>query len=137
VKDWQLRAEWYGHAGHLCVGIYCRFHLCTIVGDFDQRFLVSTVGDYYRQRGQGDAGWKRETIGAGPDAWYETMVFAVGTERCKEKDCGCGLPDPVSWSELASRRYATNGEATRGHLELCATWADKTATDAERPEVLQ
>lgn len=33
---------WFGHAGHLIVAQWCRFHLCTLIGDI----MVSTVGEY-------------------------------------------------------------------------------------------
>ena len=39
--------KWFGHAGHLCVGRWCQFHLCTSVG----KYLVSTVGEYVPYEG--------------------------------------------------------------------------------------
>ena len=38
VSDW----IWFGTPGHFICANYCRFHLCTRVGDY----LVSTVGEY-------------------------------------------------------------------------------------------
>ncbi len=38
-KDW----IWMPHAGHLCVGNWCRFHLNTYVNGY----IVSTVGEYF------------------------------------------------------------------------------------------
>ena len=37
---------WMPHAGHLCVGHDCRFHLSTFVG----KYIVSTVGEYWPDR---------------------------------------------------------------------------------------
>lgn len=97
---------WYGNAGHLCVSNYCRFHLCTEVGDY----LVSTVGEYYPRDGD-----KMETIGAGPKDFYETMVFKLTGNRCQ---CGCGLPD-VGGSDIDMDRYSTPKEANEGHMKYC------------------
>ena len=113
AKDWQ----WFGHAGHLCVGASCRFHLCTRVG----KYLISTVGDYYPY-GQKD-GSKRETIGAGEDSFFECYVFrVVGEDGCKDETCGCGMPE-VRWLEIEGRRYATAGAAREAHMQACIKYA--------------
>ena len=141
--------KWFGHAGHLIVGHYCRFHLCTQVG----KYLVSTVGEYWPERSVReihaevtDAKWwannrhrkgddfnsaymKRfgyEEIGC--DRLYETMVFRAG-EPCKSGKCGCGLP-AISGCELECDGYNNAGEATRGHMRLCAKWAQSQTKGA-------
>src|SRR5262245_20633370 len=100
-SDW----EWFGCAGHFICGQWCRFHLCTLVGEF----LVSTVGEYVHPKhsngSEADesrwlkANWPGEDIGY--KRKYETMVFRAG-ERCKAKDCNCGLPS-TEGSELDFR----------------------------------
>lgn len=136
--------KWFGHAGHLCVAQWCRFHLCTQVGGY----LVSTVGEYWPPRAVReihakihDVAWfnancgllgdnfdsaymKRfgfEEIGFGRT--YETMVFKAGTP-CTDEKCGCGLPE-IDGSELDFRGYSSVKNATNGHHELCETWAAK------------
>jgi hypothetical protein len=120
--------EWFGHAAHLIVGSWCRFHLATKVGNY----LVSTVGEYIHPRHangseQAEAkwiedNWPGEDIGL--DRKYETMVFLAG-EECRSKKCGCGLPVPKEWSELDFRGYNKAGEARAGHLEMCHKWSNK------------
>jgi hypothetical protein len=133
--------EWYGIASHLIVGHDCQFHLATVVGDF----LISTVGEYMpdegvreihaevrgvKLAGRGDArqtdffrkfGWVE--IGAGRK--YETMVFPLGSEVCREKDCMCGYRLVSDWSELDVDGYNIRGEAHRGHMRMCQAWAEK------------
>jgi hypothetical protein len=105
--------KWFGHAGHLCVSNYCKFHLCTQVG----KYLISSVGDYRPHDN------KRETIGAGPDAFYETYVFKVlkGT-KCTDPECGCKMPE-VDLSEIEGVRSATAGEAMKLHAKMCLKYA--------------
>ena len=134
--------KWFGHACHLIVSQWCRFHLCTQVGTY----LVSTVGEYWPERPTReihaqvlDPRWlaknqplkgdmfdvvymKRfgyEEIGAGRK--YETIVFTAGPP-CSEKDCDCGMPIPLEWSELDSDGYNSAGAAAAGHLAMCEKW---------------
>lgn len=110
----RVKWKWYGHAAHLIVGLDCRFHLATEIGEY----LVSTVGEYLPDEsvreilaksrgkpleGRGDArraDWMRkhgyEEIGC--DRKYETMVFRV-TGHCESPDCQCGLPT-ISGNDL-------------------------------------
>lgn len=139
MKDWQ----WFGHAGHLIVGQWCRFHLATLLPN---GYYVSTVGEYWPERGvreihaevtdkkwlaenrhrRGDdfdaAYMKRfgyEDIGYGRK--YETFVFESHSGEC---GCGCGLPNFDS-SELDTD-HANDAKAARSnHMELCAKWAKK------------
>lgn len=138
------RWKWFGKPGHFICADKCRFHLATKVG----KYLVSTVGEYWPERGSreihakvhapdwlaanrhllGDtfdtAYFKQfgfETIGCGRT--YETMVFRAGA-TCTRKDCGCGLPE-ISGSELDFAGYNDAGSAQAGHLRLCRKWASK------------
>ena len=93
--------KWFGTAGHLCVSRFCDFHLTTKVGNY----LISTVGGY--------KSLESDTIGAGDNDFYETMVMEAG-RPCK---CGCELPD--MGSEVEMKTYKTVKEAQEGHIEFC------------------
>lgn len=130
--------KWYGHAGHLIVGHDCRFHLCTLIGEY----LISTVGEYWpdsdvreilaKSRGitlegrgdarEADARRKLGYIEIGCDRKYETMVFKVTGEVCKSKDCNRGMPRIIP-DELDSNGYNDAGAATKGRHEMCAKWS--------------
>lgn len=140
------RAEWkwFGHNGHLIVGQWCRFHLCTQVGPW----MVSTVGEYWPERSTReihasvyDPAWLAknksrrgddfdyaymkhfgyEEIGCGRK--YETMVFRAGAP-CNADECGrCGMPIPADFAELNYAPYNDAGSATRGHMEMCEKYA--------------
>lgn len=139
VQDW----KWFGHAGHLIVAQWCRFHLCTLVGNY----MVSTVGEYWPDRkvreihaSVHDAKWLddnnhrkgddfdrayMERFGfedIGYERTYETMVFRAD-KVCVAKDCNCGMPLPSDWSELDAHGYKEAGAATKGHYEMCNKWA--------------
>jgi hypothetical protein len=139
--------RWFGNAGHFICAEWCRFHLCTQVGEY----LVSTVGEYVPDegvreiiaqsrgivlKGRGD---ERRTdymrkIGfeeIGCDRLYETMVFRAG-KPCSSAACGCGLP-AIDGSELDSLSYNTAKAATAGHVELCEKWATRPATQEREP----
>jgi hypothetical protein len=112
----KVKWKWFGHAAHLCVGPWCRFHLATQVG----KYIVSTVGDYYPDEST------RKVLGNPPieigyQRKYETMVFRAGP-KCSEPDCKCGMPIPSDWSELEMAPYNTAGEATQGHYKMCEKW---------------
>lgn len=135
----QSEWKWFGHAGHLIVSQWCRFHLCTLIG----RYLVSTVGEYVPDEtvreihcevrgialvGRGDARladyMKKvgfQEIGFGRT--YETMVFNTTGEFCQRPECGCGLPAIVP-TELEGAGYSNPGDATRGHYAACEKWAE-------------
>jgi hypothetical protein len=131
--DW----KWFGHAGHFICAQWCRFHLCTLVGNY----LVSTVGEYVPDegvreihcdvrgitlKGRGDerlADYMNKVgfqeIGCGRK--YETMVFKAGNP-CSVKECHCGLPE-ISGSELEADGYNEAGAATAGHYAMCEKWS--------------
>lgn len=135
IKDW----KWFGHAAHLCVGQWCRFHLATVVG----KYLVSTVGEYVPDEtvrqihcdvrgielvGRGDARLADymnkvgfQEIGCGRK--YETMVFRAG-KPCASQECGCGLPELVG-SDLDSEGYSDAGSAMKGQYALCVKFGEK------------
>lgn len=113
--------KWYGNAGHLCVGRWCRFHLATEIGDY----LVSTVGEYVHPTKSKASEYEEslflaehplgEEIGCG--RLFETMVFRVDG-HCVAEGCNCGMPK-VAGFELASSGYNTRKDATEGHMKLC------------------
>jgi hypothetical protein len=138
-QDW----KWFGHAGHLIVGAWCRFHLCTQVGNY----LVSTVGEYWPERpvreihaSVHNPKWLEKNKHLRGDAFdhaymeefgfeeigyrrkYETMVFKAG-KPCTTKECGCGLPVPTEWTELDSGTYNAAKDATEGHGAMCEKWS--------------
>lgn len=140
--------KWFGDAGHLIVGHDCRFHLCTLIGDY----LVSTVGKYLPDEGvrEMEAEWKGVRLEGKGDArraqymreigyseigasrTYETMVFRAG-KPCDAPECGCGLP-AIDGQELDFDGYNDAGSATRGHMAMCQKWADPREEEDETPE---
>lgn len=101
-----------GCAGHLIVSSRCRWKRHTQVGNY----RISSIGDYYPDRDG-----KRDTIGAGPDAFFETMVFkTVEAQDADNEGCGCRAVD--DWSEIEGERYATAGEAQAGHERYVAKY---------------
>jgi len=124
ISEW----KWFGSPAHFICAAWCRFHLCTQIGNY----LISTVGEYVHppRHGMGselkesewlEGNWPGEDIGAGRK--YETMVFKAG-EPCKRLDCNCGLPKITS-DELDFLGYNQAGEATKGHYQLCLKYAEK------------
>lgn len=118
---------WYGTPGHFVCAWWCRFHLCTKVGEY----LVSTVGEYVHPRHSGGnetterewlkKNWPGEDIGHGRK--YETMVFRAG-KICTDPKCNCKLPE-IDGPELDYNPYNERGAASVGHYEMCAKWANK------------
>jgi hypothetical protein len=102
-----------GCAGHLIVARWCLYRRHTQIGD---SFRVSTVGDY-RPPLDGERCGPRETIGAGKDSFYETMVFRTDPEPASKSE-GCGCRKVIDWCEIDTKRYATAGEAHEGHERL-------------------
>lgn len=136
-SDW----AWFGDAGHFICGHYCRFHLCTLVGNY----LVSTVGKlWFDSRSREisasvhDPAWLIENSHLKGDAWdsayfkrfgyedlglnrkYETMVFRAGGP-CEAEGCNCGIPR-IDGNSLDFRGYNDAGDATRGHMDMCEHW---------------
>ena len=126
---------WMPHAGHLCVGHECRFHLNTYVGGF----IVSTVGEWWpdsqvreihadvrgtKLQGMGDdraRDFLRKVgfIEIGSGRTYETMVF-----RAKAGE-GC-CPWVQDGECLEMQGYNQAEAAYLGHLAFCEQWAAKT-----------
>lgn len=128
---------WMGHTAHFICGKNCQFHLATVVGSGNRRFIVSTVGEYWPDsqvrkihaesagvviEGRGDA-WdaayfKRfgyEEIGCGRT--YETYVFRASADV---QPCGC--IGPRDWSEIDSLPANDAKTATENHYALCEKW---------------
>src|SRR3990167_9679501 len=94
-----------GCPGHFICVNDCRWRRHTQVGNY----RISTVGDLYFNGKEG-----RQTLGASPDSFFETMVFETrDTPAPKSEDCGCMAVK--SFSEIDGKRYATAGEAQCGH----------------------
>jgi hypothetical protein len=133
-KDW----KWFGFSGHFICGRWCRFHMCTQVGEY----LVSTVGAYVHPSKSGGSerieaewlkdNWPGEEVGAGRK--YETMVFAAGSP-CTEPDCNCGQPRLKDPSELDFAGCNTAREATENHMRMCTKYAN-ISSDADTPEIV-
>lgn len=95
-----------GCAGHLIVSSNCQWRRHTEVNG---RYRVSSIGNYFPDRDKG-----RVTIGAGEDAFFETMVFRI-TKKLSDQSEKCGCHEVSEWSEIDGERYATAGEAQAGH----------------------
>jgi hypothetical protein len=63
---------------------------------------------------------------------YETMVFKADGGHCDLPDCGCGLPEVTSWSELDSDGYNQRGDAQSGHYAMCEKWSRIDPSDESR-----
>jgi hypothetical protein len=119
---------WHGHVGHHICGAWMRFHMLTEVGNY----LISTIGEMVTPGDSGgseraEAEWLRKNFpgrDVGLGRKYETYVFPLGLEVCKEKDCGCNARQPSNWSELAGRGSNTRGDARNRHMELCREYAE-------------
>lgn len=105
------RWKWFGYAGHFIAADSCRFRMCTQVGGW----LISSVGDMLDSKG------KRQRIGAGDDAYFETFVFKAGP-ICSVPGCGCGQPT-IDGHELDGSRCGTGGEAQVLHMAFCEKYA--------------
>src|SRR5689334_9034385 len=101
-----------GCPGHLIVARYCHWRRHTQVGNY----RVSSIGNYYLNDSS-----QRSTIGAGEDAFFETMVFRTSPEMDGGNE-GCGCREVVEWGELDAKRYATAGEAQAGHERMVSKY---------------
>jgi len=110
--------KWYGHAAHFILGDRCRFHMATKVG----KYLISTVGELPKREAKDK--WDLETLGAWEKSFYETFVFKAGKPQCSDRCGNCGLPS-LDGLEVDSIRYASAGEAAKGHYKMCEKWAKK------------
>ena len=108
-----LRVE-LGCAGHFICAKDCHFRRHTQIGS---KYRVSTVGDLYYDSEPN----KRQTVGAGDNAFFETYVFKTTGKPCQGND-GCGCVQVTSWSEIDGRRWATSGEAQTGHEQFVAKY---------------
>ena len=101
-----------GCPGHFICAKDCRWRRHTQVGSY----RISTVGDLYVKDEK-----ERQTLGASPDSFFETMVFETeGTPEPGSEGCGCMAVK--SWSEIDGRRYTTAGEAQQGHEDYVAKY---------------
>lgn len=108
-KEW----VWCAYPGHFIGSSECLMHLHTRVGDF----RISTVGDYRPRGRDGERPTSPTPIGAGPDALFETYVFAV---------TGSGLHgegEVTDYAEVDGERYAAAEDAEAGHMRYCEKYA--------------
>lgn len=110
-----------GCAGHLIMADRCRFRRHTQIGD---KYRVSTVGDYFPAS-------RRETIGSGKRDYFETRVFETGGLAPNNEGCGCH--SVLDYCGVASDRYATAGEAQRGHEAMVRKYAALARGDRHEP----
>jgi len=119
--------KWYGMAGHFICAPWCRFHLCTDLGN---GYYVSTVGDYHSVPSIRKNGGNTKAEQIGWRRLYETMVFRVH-HHCAGANCGCGAP-LGNGSDLEVDSYNTAQQAQEGHLALCKKWSVMEPEDAHK-----
>ncbi len=108
-----IKAIELGCPGHFICARDCNWRRHTQVGNY----RISSVGDYCRSSDEN----KRQTIGAGPDAFFETYVFELTNKLAKGNE-GCGCREVKDWSEIDGERYATAGAAQLGHERYVAKY---------------
>ena len=116
-----------------------------LTAEFDERLnkyleLVSKQMEEERKYNEGRIKWLEEnrhllgdnfdaayfkrfgfgTLGGGEKDIYETMVFKA--EKSNNKCCPYRI---ISWENVESKRYETDGEAVKGHSKLCKKWSKK------------
>lgn len=114
-----------GCPGHLCVARYCRWHRHTQVDGPGGSWRISSIGNYYLND-------KLMTIGAGDDAFFETMVFKTDAAQEVADSNGCGCRPVTDWCEVDSERYAKDGAAQAGHEQFVAKYAKKASKKRAR-----
>lgn len=117
-REERMKITELGCAGHFIGARNCAFRRHTQVG---KRFRISTVGEYHpKENGP------RETIGAGENSFFETYVFKTTGKPCEDsEDCGC--MEVADWSEIDGSRWATAGEAQKGHEAFVKKYANLSA----------
>ena len=122
ISEWL----WSGWPGHFICASRCRFRLHTHVGNY----AISTVGAMYpREEGSRGEPAKMETVGA--DRFYETYVFKLGEERCKEVSCNCQERLVSDWCEIDSLAANDGLTARINHYSMCIKYAGPEDTDAK------
>jgi hypothetical protein len=114
-----------GCVGHFICASDCQFRRHTQVDGPGGHFRVSTVGDFYYKH---EKNGKRQTLGAGADSFFETMVFETTSKPADgDRNEGCGCHEVVEFCEIDSERYATAGAAQAGHEKFVAMFAKRVA----------
>jgi hypothetical protein len=107
-----------GCPGHLIVSRWCQWRRHTQIG---WRYRVSSIGNYFPR---GDD--KRSTVGSGPKDFFETMVFETSDNPADGAASeGCGCKAVKGWGEIDGTRYATAGDAQKGHERFVAKYRRK------------
>lgn len=117
-REAQAQRVELGCPGHCIVARSCAWRRHTQVPGY----RISTIGDYYTSDG------KRETLGADPDSYFETMVFTIGEQQYAGNE-GCGCAEVTNWSEVDGQRYATAGEAQAGHEAMVRKYAARKGSE--------
>ena len=118
-----------GCPGHFICAKDCRWRRHTQVGN---RYRVSTVGDLYFNPPPNDLNKpvERQTIGGMEGEFFETMVFSTLARRDPDSE-GCGCRQVKDWSGLECVRYATAGEAQKGHERMVRKYKRRVEKDIE------
>lgn len=118
-SDW----VWCGYPGHFAGASSCRFRLHTNIGDL----RVSTIGDFIDL----DGSRARMGLTLTGDAYFETMVFALGPVDPVSDPHGSLIQDEDqperAGIDLPAREYAPTAEAAE---EMHARWCEWAATHA-------
>jgi hypothetical protein len=86
-KAQKVKVTYLGWPGHYCASRYCVFHLNTLIEYGEKRFVVSTVGNQWEQKGD-----MFRTIPIGCSHYYETMAFpAVLRDRYWEAETSSSI----------------------------------------------
>lgn len=125
--------RWFGDVGHFICGQWCRFHLCTQVGDY----LVSTVGRYVHPRhSAGSEQAEREWLQKHPDG--EEVGFGRFYVRLRRPSGNRRSPVPTRPPSAARIRIRAQSTASppgrpssRGHMEMCERWAASPAPEVQ------
>jgi hypothetical protein len=116
-----MKREELGCAGHFICAKDCHFRRHTQVTHGKRGYRISTVGNLYFADGG-----ERQTLKAGKDYFFETLVFRL-TDKPTADSEGCGCLEVQEWSEIDGQRYPTAGEAQKGHEKYVARYARKLA----------
>lgn len=83
------KRKYLGTAGHSIIGIYCKFHLNTVVSYHDIKICVSSIGMNSR-----DNGSSFDTVG--DNRYFETNVFYLKDGK-RDFDREIELDDHLVW----------------------------------------
>jgi hypothetical protein len=111
-----------GCIGHFICAHLCRFRRHTQLGD---KYRVSTIGAWMDEQGI------MQTLGGGPDSYYETAVFR--TTNKKHADCDCNILR--SRIELEMHRYPDARSAQAGHEAMVTKYLEPAEYEPSQQEI--